>query len=81
MNCIILLILQIVETNLDFTNTPHTPLKRDGVLFLTQRRQATSDIRENPKVDDALGLMEFRYGSKLSFCVLFRYRYRKLDNR
>ena len=75
MNCIILtilLILQIVETNLDFTNTPHTPLKRDGVLFLTQRRQATSDIRENPKVDDVLGLMEFRYGSKLSFCVLCR---------
>ena len=57
MNCIILLILQIVETNLDFTNTPHTPLKRDGVLFLTQRRQATSDIRENPKVDNFLGLM------------------------
>ena len=65
MNCIILLILsQIVETNLDFTNTPHTPLKRDGVLFLTQRRQATSDIRENPKVDidNALGLMVIRYG-------------------
>ena len=61
MNCIILLIPpQIVETNLDFTNTPHTPLKRDGVLFLTQRRQATSDIRENPKVDiryNFLGLM------------------------
>ena len=60
MNCIILTILQIVETNLDFTNTPHTPLKRDGVLFLTQRRQATSDIRENPKVDiryNFLGLM------------------------
>ena len=54
MNCIILLILQIVETNLDFTNTPHTPLKRDGVLFLTQRRQATSDIRENPKVDNKI---------------------------
>ena len=42
--------LQISESNLDFTATPHTPLKRDGVLFLTQRRQATSDIRENPKV-------------------------------
>ena len=54
MNCIILTILQIVETNLDFTNTPHTPLKRDGVLFLTQRRQATSDIRENPKVDNKI---------------------------
>ena len=39
-----------MESNLDFTNTPHTPLKRDGVLFLTQRRQATSDLRENPKV-------------------------------
>ena len=59
-----------METNLDFTNTPHTPLKRDGVLFLTQRRQATSDIRENPKVEDeVLGLMEIRYGSKLSFFV------------
>ena len=42
--------IQISESNLDFTATPHTPLKRDGVLFLTQRRQATSDIRENPKV-------------------------------
>jgi len=41
---------EICENNLDFTNTPHTPLKRDGVLFITQRRQATSDIRENPKV-------------------------------
>jgi len=41
---------EICENNLYFTNTPHTPLKRDGVLFITQRRQATSDIRENPKV-------------------------------
>jgi len=41
---------EICESNLDFTNTPHTPLKRDGVLFITQRRQATSDLRENPKV-------------------------------
>ena len=74
MNCIILLIPpQIVETNLDFTNTPHTPLKRDGVLFLTQRRQATSDIRENPKVDNLSVLMVVRYGSKLLFCVLFLY--------
>ena len=68
-----------METNLDFTNTPHTPLKRDGVLFLTQRRQATSDIRENPKVGKVLGLMEMRYGSKL--CFLFGYCSRKLDNR
>lgn len=42
--------VQICENNLDFTNTPHTPMKRDGVLFITQRRQATSDIRENPLV-------------------------------
>ena len=42
--------VQICDNNLDFTNTPHTPLKRDGVLFITQRRQATSDLRENPKV-------------------------------
>ena len=42
--------VQLRDNNLDFTATPHTPLKRDGVLFLTQRRQATSDIRENPKV-------------------------------
>jgi len=41
---------EICDNNLDFTNTPHTPLKREGVLFITQRRQATSDIRENPKV-------------------------------
>jgi len=41
---------EICENNLHFTNTPHTPLKREGVLFITQRRQATSDIRENPKV-------------------------------
>ena len=42
--------IQICDNNLDFTATPHTPLKRDGVLFITQRRQATSDLRENPKV-------------------------------
>lgn len=41
---------EICENNLDFTNTPHTPMRRDGVLFITQRRQATSDIRENPMV-------------------------------
>ena len=41
---------QICENNLEFTNTPHTPMKREGVLFITQRRQATSDLRENPLV-------------------------------
>ena len=41
---------QICERNLNFTNTPNKPLKREGVLFITQRRQATSDLRENPKV-------------------------------
>jgi len=41
---------EICDNNTHFTATPHTPLKRDGVLFITQRRQATSDIRENPKV-------------------------------
>lgn len=41
---------EICENNLDFTATPHTPMKREGVLFLTQRRQATSDLRENPNV-------------------------------
>jgi len=41
---------EICENNLEFTNTPHIPLKREGVLFITQRRQATSDLRENPKV-------------------------------
>jgi len=40
----------ICENNLEFTNTPHIPQKREGVLFITQRRQATSDLRENPKV-------------------------------
>ena len=32
---------QVCENNLEFTNTPHTPMKRDGVLFITQRRQVT----------------------------------------
>lgn len=41
---------EICERNLEFTKTPNKPLKRDGVLFITQRRQATSDLRENPKV-------------------------------
>jgi len=41
---------EICENNEHLTSTPHFPLKRDGVLFLTQRRQATSDIRENPAV-------------------------------
>jgi len=41
---------EICENNLEFTNTPHTPMKREGCLFITQRRQATSDIRENPLV-------------------------------
>lgn len=41
---------EVCENNLDFTNTPHTPMAREGCLFITQRRQATSDLRENPKV-------------------------------
>jgi len=41
---------EVCENNVHLTSTPHLPLKRDGVLFLTQRRQATSDIRENPAV-------------------------------
>ena len=42
--------VKICGRNLEFTRTPNKPLARDGVLFITQRRQATSDIRENPKV-------------------------------
>ena len=48
--------IQICENNLDFTATPHTPLKREGVLFITQRRQATSDLRENPKVKSEINI-------------------------
>jgi len=40
----------VCENNLELTSTPHIPLQRDGVLFITQRRQATSDIRENRKI-------------------------------
>ena len=32
-------VYKVCENNLEFTNTPHTPMKRDGVLFITQRRQ------------------------------------------
>jgi len=41
---------EVCENNEHLTDGPLVPLKRDGVLFLTQRRQATSDIRENPAV-------------------------------
>jgi len=41
---------EVCENNDELTSRPHLPLKRDGVLFLTQRRQATSDVRENPSV-------------------------------
>ena len=36
--------MQVCENNLEFTNTPHTPMKRDGVLFITQRRQVINTI-------------------------------------
>ena len=35
--------VQLRDNNLDFTATPHTPLKRDGVLFITQRRQVNNN--------------------------------------
>jgi len=41
---------EICENNLHLTAQTDIPLPRDGVLFLTQRRQATSDIRENSAV-------------------------------
>lgn len=41
---------EICENNIHLLSIPTLPLKREGVLFLTQRRQATSDIRENPLV-------------------------------
>jgi len=41
---------EVCENNLELTSTPHIPLQREGVLFITQRRQATSDLRENKKV-------------------------------
>lgn len=40
----------VCQNNLDITTTPHLALAREGVLFITQRRQATSDLRENNKV-------------------------------
>ena len=37
---------QVCENNLQFTNTPHTPMKRDGVLFITQRRQVGQNLHK-----------------------------------
>ena len=42
--------LTIGEANEALTNTSHTNMWRDQVLFIKQRQQATSDYRENPKV-------------------------------
>ena len=42
--------LQVVEANLVFTGRPCTAVRKEGVVFLTQRRQATSDFRENTMV-------------------------------
>ena len=42
--------LSIGEANEALTNTSHTNMWRDQVLFIKQRQQATSDYRENPKV-------------------------------
>ena len=39
------------ENNIDLQSTPTLPLKREGVLFLTQRRQATSDYRSNKQTN------------------------------
>ena len=41
---------EIGEANLELTNTEHTSMGRDSVLFIKQRQQATSDFRENQKV-------------------------------
>jgi len=41
---------EVCRNNLDITSTDHLALPRGGVLFITQRRQATSDMRENNKV-------------------------------
>ena len=41
---------QVVEANLEFTGRPSTAVRKEGVVFLTQRRQATSDYKENTKV-------------------------------
>ena len=43
-------VFEVVEANLEFTGRPCTAVRKEGVVFLTQRRQATSDFRENTKV-------------------------------
>ena len=40
----------IGEANERFTGQDHVTMWREGVLFIKQRQQATSDYRENPKV-------------------------------
>ena len=40
----------LCENNLRLNSIPHRKMGRDQVLFIRQRMQATSDIRENPKV-------------------------------
>nr|ACO10559.1 N-terminal asparagine amidohydrolase [Caligus rogercresseyi] len=41
---------EICDSNLALTGTEHVDMWRDRVLFIKQRQQATSDIRENDKV-------------------------------
>uniref|UniRef100_A0A0K2VDT6 Protein Nterminal asparagine amidohydrolaselike [Xiphosphorus maculatus] n=1 Tax=Lepeophtheirus salmonis TaxID=72036 RepID=A0A0K2VDT6_LEPSM len=41
---------EIGESNLALTSREHVDMWRDRVLFIKQRQQATSDIRENDKV-------------------------------
>lgn len=40
----------LCENNIHLNSIPHRKMGRDQVLFIRQRMQATSDIRENPKV-------------------------------
>ena len=45
---------------------------REGCLFLTQRRQATSDIRENPEVSSELLLLASFEETMQKILVLFK---------
>ena len=40
----------LCQNNVRLNSLPHRKMGRDQVLFIRQRMQATSDIRENPKV-------------------------------
>ena len=64
---VLTVVFQVVEANLEFTGRPCTAVRKEEVVFLTQRRQATSDFRENsmvkPNWDD-----DDRYDNNVDEC-------------